>query len=303
MTPLHDALKDRFPPAPATAGEWAPIYLEPIVGSGERLTVLVASRVESGEFSLLRTLDAQRAKCMYGDYAAAVTGLIDLIFESLQRTLADGLRLQDWSPPVQDAVKLGPISVALGDTATEIAQTGAMLTASLSVNVPLALSEESESAREDDGDDWERQIREGTVLLRQQFAPRFAKKVPLRRGAPNTRIGYLGDRLAAQFGRLIPGRNLTNSRNRAKAYVTDLQILRDRDGEMIGGVRPYYELMLWIPPTDSPAYGETQREEAQGAFAELEAFGDKHELSVQGLRDSAEAVRRILHAEEPSRAQ
>jgi hypothetical protein len=41
-----------------------------------------------------------------------------------------------------------------------------------------------------------------------------------------------------------------------------------------------------------------QRDEARGAFTELEAFGDKHALRIEALHQSAEAVRRILHAEE-----
>lgn len=299
MGTLIETLANRFPLSAAKGGEWAPIYLEPIPGSGERLTVLVAARAHDGDFALLRTLDAKRAKCMYGEHAGAMEGLIDIVAESLRALLASGLSLREWNPPLRDTVALGPISPVQADAAEEMARTGAMLAASLAVSVPLETIVATPADAEDDGDgdEWARHIREGTVRVRREFAPRFSQKVELRRGVPATRIGYFGERLAAQFGRLIPGRGLTNSRNRAKAYLTDLQILRDLDREGFIPSRPHYELMLWLPTEDSPAYTATAREEARGAFGELEAFGDKHELRVRHLRDANAAVQRILQAE------
>lgn len=287
----------RFPRAATQTGEWAPVYLEPLPGSGERLTVAVASRIDTGQFRVIRTLDGKRAHCMYGAHAASVNGLVDLLVDSLKAHLETMRPLQEWVPPFRDGAFLGPISVGHGDTVDEIARAGAMLAASLSVWNNFTDSLPDAERGEDDGDEWATQIRERTVVLRHNFANRFMKKIELRRGAPATKIGYFGDRLAAQFGRLIPGRGLTNSRNRAKAYVTDLQILRDMDRDIFIK-RPFYELMLWVPPADSPAYSADQREEARGAFAELEAFGDKHELRVEALSDSTAAAKRILQVEE-----
>jgi hypothetical protein len=178
-----------------------------------------------------------------------------------------------------------------------------MLSASLSV-APAHNEGEVDTAGSADPavDEWVRQIREETVRLRENFRPRFGCNVPLSPGAPPTRVGYYGDRLAAQFGRLIPGRRLTQLHNRAKAFITDLQILRDTDRSSRQAsllTRDHYELLLWTPPERSPEYTEQQHADARGALDQLIHFADQHEMRVEAMGDVQTAVRRILRQEEP----
>lgn len=296
MIEFTDAMLPLRPKAAELSAQWLPIYLDPMPGSGERITIAVAAW-HPGEHAIVRTLSPQVARCMYGNDAASVLGATDLVCESLRAHLNAGADVAAWQSPLRDAVFLGTPSTGYADSVVQVAEAGRALTSSLRDPV-LELAHDAPQESDDDaGDEWERQIRDETVHQRAAFAPRFTQKVALRSGAPPTRFGYLGDRLAAQFGRLVPGRGLTNHRNRAKAYITDLQILRDRERADIIA-RPHYELMLWLPPDDSPAYSATQRDEARGAFAELETFGDAHELRVAALADSRSAVQRILRAEE-----
>ena len=44
-----DQLLKSAPAMPTTSGRWASVYLEPMIGSGERLTVAVATITSSGE--------------------------------------------------------------------------------------------------------------------------------------------------------------------------------------------------------------------------------------------------------------
>ena len=296
MVSPANAFATRFPSMPGLSAEWMPIYLEPLSGSGERLTAAVASRTENGAFYVMRTFDSKKARCMYGEHAASVLGFVDLIVQSLNDHLEAGGTLHTWQSPLRDGAVAGRISTGYGADVQSVARAGLMLASSLAVWRAPELEQEQIERTDDEAEEWTRQIREETVSLREAFAPRFLRKVPLRPGAPPTKIGYFGDRLAAQFGRLIPGRGLTNHRNRAKAYITDLQILRDQEYGLI--TRPYYELMLWLPPSDSPVYTQAQHEETKGAFAEMEAFGDKHDLRVEAMADSRAAVQRILRAEE-----
>jgi hypothetical protein len=122
--------------------------------------------------------------------------------------------------------------------------------------------------------------------------------VSIKSGASPTRIGYLGEKIAANFDALIPGTNFTSRRHRSKSRLVDLQILQDQVDVMYK--RASYELILWVPPRNSPAYPPKQLEAARAALLELEEFGDKHQLRVVGLDTPDEAADRILKAEEVS---
>lgn len=292
-----------FPPVPEVAAEWAPVYLEPIAGAGERIAVGIAARAASGPAHyVLPVLRDRVARCMYGDHADHVTGITALVLESLESHLEAGGQLAEWAPPLYGSTELGRISTGYGHTVEDVARTGAQLAASLIWATPMA----NETVQTDplipdpDTDEWVRQIRDATLAMRENFGPRFLTTVKISSKAPPTRIGYLGDRLAAQFGRLIPGRGLANSRNRAKAYLAELQMIRDNEPKGTMFPRRQHELILWTPPSGSPQFTPAQHEEAIGALEEMESFGDKHELRVAALHTAEAARARILRAEEPS---
>lgn len=291
-------------PQPAAATrvapcQWLPVYVEPVAGSGERLTVAVAAQTVHGAWAVQRTLDAHAARCMYGPYADNVCGFIDLIESSLVAHLRARAPLADWRAPLADGVFIGPLSDAYDDNPNVIASVGATLTSSIAAR-RVTLADTNVSAAPERGDEWTHQIRDAVIARRVDWAIRFNRPVVLRAGAPVTHIGYLGNRLAAQFGRLVPGRGLIQSRRAAKSYVTDLQLLRDREQHEALIQRPYYELMLWLPDANNLAFSATERDEALAAHAELEAFGANHALRVVALHDGTAAAERILRVEEPA---
>lgn len=300
MAPQPDAFAG-FPPLPAITAQWAPVYLEPLPGSGERITVgVVAYAGPDKEHHVLPTLREAAARCMYGEHASQIVGLAGLALADLESHFKNGVGLNDWNPALRSSISLGPISTGYGDSAEDVARSGAQLASSLYWSKPIRDSSapDHDAAPDPDADEWIRQIKNATIAMRQEFGVRFLKRISLTAKAPPTRIGYYGSRLAAQFGRLVPGRGLSLSQNRAKAYLTDLQILRDNERKSDIAPRPYYELLLWTPPAGSPQYSADQHEEAQGAFKELEGFGDLHDLRVEAMHTAEAARARILHAEE-----
>lgn len=278
---------------------WLPVYIEPIAGSGERITVAIAARTVRGRFHVQRTLDAHVARCMYGPFADNINGFVELITASLTAHLETGALLNDWRPPLAEGVFVGPLSDGYDDNAAVIADAGAALTSSIAAR-HATLADNADSLAVQRGDEWIHEIRGAVVARRPAWTARFDQPVALGEGAPATRIGYLGPRLAAQFGRLVPGRSLAQSRRSAKAYATDLQLLRDREVREALLQRPYYELLLWLPDANNLAFSQAERDEAVAAHAELEAFGDTRDLRVIALHDSDAAAQRIVKAEEPA---
>lgn len=282
-----------FPAVPSVSGYWAPVYLEPMHGSGERLTAVVACKTEDGQLGVELAVRSRVLKCMYGDHGDRVFGMARLIRDSLQEHFAIGGAFDNWLPPTRNCY-MGPVRIALGDSVENILTKAAKLTASTSgVELDVAETPEIESAAPD-VDQWLEQIR-GVVNSRQPgLAGRFNQDVRLTQASMATRIGFLGDRIAANFDALVPGPNFSGKRSRSKARMLDLQILRD--ATLLP--RQSYELMLWVPPKEGvPMFSERSIENAYAALLELEEFGDKHELRVHGMHTADQAAERLLKVE------
>lgn len=285
-----------FPPAHDHKAEWAPVYLEPMHGSGERFVAVVVAQDAAGAFHVDLALRAKTLRCMYGDRGELVMSIAELVQETLQDHLAMGGTLRNWVPPVRSCF-MGPLRNAVGPDLPGIAARAATLTASLSGRglddvVPVA---EDLASVAPDVDRWLQQIRMSVRDRSSALDARFNAEVRVKAGASATRIGYLGDRIAANFDLLVPGPSLSTKRFRSKARLVDLQILKDQV-DMFSH-RASYELMLWVPEKNSPAYSQKQLDAAHEALSELEEFGDKHELRVCALSNADAAADRILALE------
>ena len=173
----------------------------------------------------------------------------------------------------------------------------AALTASLSgrrLDAPTTDAEEVSTVAPEI-DRWLQQIRGSVQERARELDHRFNREVVVKAGASATRIGFLGERIAANFDLLVPGGNLSGRRHRAKSRLLDLQILKDQID--LFDRRSTYELMLWIPERSAPNYSPRQLETAYAALSELEEFGDKHELRVLGMHDANQAAARIVDLE------
>lgn len=285
-----------FPAAPAHKAQWAPVFLEPMDGSGERIVAAVVALDASGSHHVELTLRRKTLRCMYGDRGDVVLGIAELVQEALQEHLALGGALEAWMPPVRSCF-LGPLRHAMGPDLEGIALRGASLCASLSGTglADVAQAADDLGPATPDVDRWLHQIRTSVREKSELLDPRFNAEVRVKAGASPTRIGYLGDRIAANFDMLVPGPNLSTKRFRSKARLVDLQILRDQVDMFTQ--RSSYELMLWVPEKNSPGFAQKYLDATHAALSELEEFGDKHDLRVHALHRAEDAADRILTME------
>lgn len=87
-----------FPSSPELNFLGAPLMLEPIAGSGERITVAIAVSGEIGNH-VVQILSQDQARCLVGGQADTLLGFARLGVESLRRHLDDGGSLAAWRPP------------------------------------------------------------------------------------------------------------------------------------------------------------------------------------------------------------
>lgn len=293
----HDLsdIRAMFPSAPSMSAQWAPIYFEPMHGSGERFVVAVAAQGTDGASLVRPTIERKVLRCMYGAPSEQISGFIELLCESIEEHFAAGGQLAAWEAIAANC-SMGAQRVALGNDLDSILSQACRLTASLSKAASLQESTGSDvGAASVEVDYWLQRVKRAVHERMPTLEPRFNSSVRLNAEAPPVRIGYNGAHIVANFDALVPGRGLADRRQRAKARIVDLQIVRDVDKTIM--LRESYELMLWVPNKYEPSYDDRQIADARSIFAELEEFGDLHELRVVSLADANAAAERILTAE------
>jgi len=284
---------DAFPAAPSGRFVWAPVFLEPMVGSGERIAVAIAAySSEHGGF-VQRTISETTLHCMYGMQSAAIDGLIAFAVESVHEHFSTGEPLESWGAPFAGCV-LGPTRTALAGSPEQAAQMGGKLIASLWKSSEFQVQELRDSRATMDTDQWMALIKAEVLGANPALETRFNREVRVKPGASATRIGYLGEKIAANFDALVSS-NMSTRRQRAKSKLMDLQALRRHDRLL--NTRHSYELMLWVPPANSADYSNQQIDAARSAFLELEEFADRENLRVRDLSEPAGAAAIILQAE------
>lgn len=68
-----------FPQSPPVFAEWQPVFLEPIVNSGERITILIIVKDADGNLHINRTIDEALLKSLYAKKSNQINGLIEYL--------------------------------------------------------------------------------------------------------------------------------------------------------------------------------------------------------------------------------
>ena len=88
-----------------SAIRWAPVLLEPIPGSEERIVIAIAA-VNESEVRCSQAIDPAIARAVFRNDRKYVADLIDIVTESLSAHLVHNKSLGQWPPPVE-GVSLG----------------------------------------------------------------------------------------------------------------------------------------------------------------------------------------------------
>lgn len=271
MTDLvRDLERPAFPPRnDRVRAQWRPIYIEPMIGSGGRLTIGVAAVTER-ESRVAEVVAIDKLKCLYGE---ANEGLVFAARESLRdlrNLLAHGGFgvLSTWQAPFS-GITLGDTRVSKGATLDEITVSALRMCSSLPVETPRqAAYEEIDDLAERTGSQ-QRLLRMVRDYVRGEcpgLDRAFSRKIGVGRRQPV--IGFFGSRIAANFALLAP-LGLSRELPIAKAKILDLQLARERAANL--GPQQY-ELLVYVAGTvTGPLYSDAHREaliESQGILTE-----------------------------------
>ena len=128
MSSLPQELLDQFPPLPEHEAVWRAVYMEPIMCSGERITVAVIAMDRDG-CEVTKTISETRLRALFGAQAAGMAKMIDLVADSVLRHGLAG-SLENFKSPLS-GVYLGEPRDGLGESRQDVLQQAASLTSCL----------------------------------------------------------------------------------------------------------------------------------------------------------------------------
>ena len=270
------------PHALSFSGQWAPVFAEPIIGSGERYTVGVVATGDDGSAKVERTVRLGVLRLLYGTQAAGFGDMIDAVLQHLEQALRGG---QPAAKLPLNGFILGPFRRARDTGLDGLIEQARIMSASLhgargQHDITAVEVDELASAR------WTEQIKTLVVERTPDMSTYFDRAVLVPQTAFSIRFGFYTGRYAAQFG-VIQRRSPRASLYHLKPRLWDLsQVTRDLAGDVEAR-----ELLLHAPDLKHPDMSENQRRTVRDVLNEIEHEADKKDIVVRNFK-AAEPVSR-----------
>nr|WP_112033274.1 hypothetical protein [Escherichia coli] len=285
-----DQLLKSAPAMPATSGRWASVYLEPMIGSGERLTVAVATITSSGEILVKPAIRKEVIEAMYGFKAPAFINMVDLILSSLKLHLAAKGDFVSWHPPVT-GVTISAVRNAASSSPVGILRQAVSLSSSLSSLLEAEEDSDGLPAKQSRTKDrWPIQIFDAVISADGRRDIFFNRSFTFSDGHRPAKIFYLSDHAAINTGKLLP-HNLNEQVKDGKAKISDLSMIK-RQGDIFP--RETHQMIIYKPEDDSPAYNDRHIASINSAYLSLQDLANTYDVSITSVSTAEHAARLIL---------
>lgn len=270
----------RFPPAKlAVTGIWCPIHWEPILKSGERITVGIAVFSNEGNMAVPAP-DLERLRFLYGPESEGVIELINSMLADLDR------RAREWGQAAFSGVDqyfpnffVGDFNEVSGSSINEVVETAFRASSSLLLPKKVDFQSERLSGKATVGSARLTQdIKRYVVNVNMRYSGFFDAKFRLEGLNRSVKIGYCGLRIVANFDTIIPAR-IQPSIRAAKASLWDLSIHRETKTEPKVAS---HVLFLLVPADEDQSVLAKQRKNVADAVEEL-----KYEGAIRNIETSS----------------
>jgi hypothetical protein len=297
-----------FPPQrDQVRAQWAPVFLEPILGSGERLTVAIIV-VANGQIAVERAPRLNRLSCLYGSAASDLSIAIDLTVQLLQQfARTAGLQILDGTVSPLHNISIGRARNMSGATIAEVIETA------FSASSSFTLWPEERGQLVEDNDIYEeindteifsisasnRQLLNKVMMHVITSDPNlgrcFRYKWRVSKEGRKQAIDFVGSRLIANVRMLLPGQRLNTSFERVKAGLYDLEVFRR--AQVIAAANEY-RLLLHVPTQGTqPDMSDLQARRLTEAADELQSQALQERLALRTVNSTDEIVTEILRLE------
>lgn len=206
--------------------DWRPLYVEPVIGSGERLCVgIVVANQEQG--IVVPASGLSKLNCLYGSEADFLIWATETVEEDLQEGLSQsGVKyLQDWVPAFE-GFEFGAARPGAANSLEEIAEVGLLQCTSLidrRDENPHIKGFFTRTALENE-------VRRLVSLEHSILAPCFQVKRHIKGRPLGVKYGFVGSYLAANFASINP-KCIPDGVLTTKSQLWELENLRQNFGD------------------------------------------------------------------------
>lgn len=247
-----NTLEELFPSEPTFYGTWQTLYLEPIIGSGERISVAVVAIGSDNQYRIIQAIRSELLECLYGKKSQNMQSIIDWLIESASNELKIHRSLSEWVAPF-DGVKIGSIHPAADDSIEGVLKQAIRFTASLSTLALDAEREEGEFQPKRYSEQWATSIFDEIKTINPNLSKCFKKRLKISESDVLTTFGFMNDKYVSNFGLLVPTR-LSTSLSNVKAKLFDLEALKKSQALIKPQV---YEIVVGTPSLSDPTLTDT----------------------------------------------
>lgn len=274
-------MKLQFPKMPDVMAKWAPIYMEPIMESGEKITIGIVAVPQNGEDAVVMpVLNHSQVTCAFGDGGLDLLDSAQLCLDTLEEHLHEHQTLEAWTPPLF-GVSVGVERLGAANSIEELVRMAMRSSASFSANQLKGVTF-SDQFRE--WDSWEKQIEDVVTRRAPQLRHNFNQSFSVIEGISDTRFDYLGSNYIANFGKVAHHTSVSY----AKAKLLNLLSLAEVRNVKFGEQCPNLELIL---------LKSTSNGKADEKIFELSEVCRRHELRAIPVGNADEAGKHILSME------
>ncbi len=214
-------LENLFPTYPSYKGIWQPIFLEPIIGSGEKITIVILAISKNLEYKIIQAIRTELLDCLYGNNAFRLQSMIDWVIESINKELMVSKNLSRWNPPLL-GIDIGKEVEAADENIDGILKQGIRFSASLSA---LAIDAERDDLGIDakkTNEKWIDNVCEEVKVINPSLTRYFKQKIKINNSKILTTYGFLNERNVINFG-VINLTRISQGVNYIKAKILDLE--------------------------------------------------------------------------------
>jgi hypothetical protein len=293
----------RFPdPADFRDVSIVPVYVEPLAFSGERIFVGVVVQSADGIKSFpLESL--KRLHCVYGPAYRSLLVARDIALASLcQRISEHGVdSVGTWSAP-GDGIHAGSVLRTSARTVIEAVRTSFTEWSSLyeepSVNIEDEPSPKEQRLAGLTSSRLESMVKEIVAKARPDLNERFARRYQVVQDARPLTLGFVGDKVVANFGLIVP-EALSAMVSNAKARLWDLASAREAGSNswFSEANSQDYQLLLHHATVDDVQYSQRQLNNIKAALAELESEANRLNLICRPIVGAQAIAKHVLNLE------
>ncbi len=278
-------ITSKFPPIGECVGDVIPLYYEPILFSGEKITCAVAAQTVTGEFKVIPTLSNDKLLCMFGKNAYEANKIISFVVDELTDFLKGNNQLNNYIPSIKNIIRGNGENLFAHDI-DGLLKSEIQSFASLSnINFTESLDHKNTVS---DGMNlrWLKQVKAAVCETKPQLANNFNVKL----GKSNHKYDFICNQYLANFSAMNPA-YANQSLGEAKKKLWDLTVAPQYDFTLIR-----QELLVFIPKKDDLVYSAKQYNLAKNHLEQLEQEADKQKVRLVVFNNPLQASERIIEA-------